>query len=573
MAFNKKPIGSAEELETYGVWVKSEPQDLTASLAEAVNFDAEAVPYEHDYAAGFGDFGNLDTDIPEVGAQAGEIDSENDDYDDGMAADFGKSSEAASTQLLMKIADELSSIRSELNTLKKEFAGIRAGGASGVKADPRHRGFFPEDEDEKIALTGDEMESFFTSNDFTVEENLGFDAMREADETALKELAGEDAGAETEAMNLDYDNLGIDLENDIEETQEDFSTSALSFEEMAALETVEQEDDIQEIVEEFAPLEPIDEDEELRDLRIEGASPFTPAPDNVDYLEADNFVLDDSMLNDSSLETPLAENDLNINDNILLDYPPPDSGEGADAGLDDANFDISLDDIPVEGLYEGTLDLSDVVIDEQPAAPAPVEDAFDDQGIDIAVNIPELVLEEQDTVVEPAVQEPALSADAPSMESVADDISFDDDLAFELDDLDAKIDDLSSVIDLGPDTSEIKSKDNPAADNEDRFAQVIPEGFEVNAVEAAVSIYDEMEAFVEDELPIGGEEKTPDIAAGAEAAAENPALPSALKGELKSVLSYMDHLLESLPEDKIEEFAKSEFFDSYKKIFKELGLV
>jgi hypothetical protein len=50
-------------------------------------------------------------------------------------------------------------------------------------------------------------------------------------------------------------------------------------------------------------------------------------------------------------------------------------------------------------------------------------------------------------------------------------------------------------------------------------------------------------------------------------------IPVGLETELKRVLSYMDHLLESLPEDKIEEFAKSEYFDTYKKIFKELGLV
>ena len=45
-----------------------------------------------------------------------------------------------------------------------------------------------------------------------------------------------------------------------------------------------------------------------------------------------------------------------------------------------------------------------------------------------------------------------------------------------------------------------------------------------------------------------------------------------LKSEIKSVLSYMDQLLENLPEDKIEEFAKSEQFDTYKKLFKKLGL-
>jgi len=38
-------------------------------------------------------------------------------------------------------------------------------------------------------------------------------------------------------------------------------------------------------------------------------------------------------------------------------------------------------------------------------------------------------------------------------------------------------------------------------------------------------------------------------------------------------LSYLDKLLDSLPEDKIEEFANSEYFDTYKKLFEELGLV
>ena len=50
-------------------------------------------------------------------------------------------------------------------------------------------------------------------------------------------------------------------------------------------------------------------------------------------------------------------------------------------------------------------------------------------------------------------------------------------------------------------------------------------------------------------------------------------IPSDLKVELRNILSYMDQLLESLPEEKIEEFAKSSYFDSYKKLFKDLGLV
>ena len=47
---------------------------------------------------------------------------------------------------------------------------------------------------------------------------------------------------------------------------------------------------------------------------------------------------------------------------------------------------------------------------------------------------------------------------------------------------------------------------------------------------------------------------------------------SELKKDIKSVLLYMDQLLENLPEDKIVEFAKSEEFITYKKLFNELGL-
>lgn len=49
-------------------------------------------------------------------------------------------------------------------------------------------------------------------------------------------------------------------------------------------------------------------------------------------------------------------------------------------------------------------------------------------------------------------------------------------------------------------------------------------------------------------------------------------IPKNLKEEVISVLSYMDQLLENLPEDKIAEFAKSEHFVTYKKLFDELGL-
>jgi hypothetical protein len=49
-------------------------------------------------------------------------------------------------------------------------------------------------------------------------------------------------------------------------------------------------------------------------------------------------------------------------------------------------------------------------------------------------------------------------------------------------------------------------------------------------------------------------------------------MSSSLKQEIKTVLAYMDKLLEALPEEKIEEFARSEHFETYKRLFEELGL-
>jgi hypothetical protein len=57
-----------------------------------------------------------------------------------------------------------------------------------------------------------------------------------------------------------------------------------------------------------------------------------------------------------------------------------------------------------------------------------------------------------------------------------------------------------------------------------------------------------------------------------ENASSADSIPEGMKEEIKSVLSYMDQLLESLPEEKITEFAQSEQFETYKKLFKELGL-
>jgi pilus assembly protein FimV len=64
------------------------------------------------------------------------------------------------------------------------------------------------------------------------------------------------------------------------------------------------------------------------------------------------------------------------------------------------------------------------------------------------------------------------------------------------------------------------------------------------------------------------EQKPVSVSAGE----KNDEIPGDITQEVKSVLLYMDQLLENLPEDKIIEFAHSEQFATYKKLFSDLGL-
>ncbi|MCE1196156.1 hypothetical protein LWX53_06630 [bacterium] len=78
--------------------------------------------------------------------------------------------------------------------------------------------------------------------------------------------------------------------------------------------------------------------------------------------------------------------------------------------------------------------------------------------------------------------------------------------------------------------------------------------------------------------PAPATEAAPEAASGeappaaAAVAQGSPAMPDAMLADLKKLLGYMDRLLESLPEDKIDEFARSEYFDLYRKIYEYFDL-
>ncbi|MDR1211836.1 MAG: hypothetical protein LBK40_06360 [Spirochaetaceae bacterium] len=604
MANEKKPsiyydrgtIGSQDELDEYGVWVKSEPQDLTAGSAgsdfdlpdieELPDMEGAAPDGGGDDAFGFsvdesssGDAQEDDLELPEFdisdsfgpespgnAADASEdssfTDISMDDFldasgetsvesaeepagetgfdDSGLDIDFDESGDSSpvspveedvefddiaavdkdlrdakpeprsqtdlSTQLLMKIANELSSIKVELSSLKSELAAHTSSGEAPVqkKAAREEGGFFDEEEDEKIALTGDELNNILNTADFT--EEAGQDAT--AGETEEIDLGGDFSGAAHEGLALRDDEIPSDAPF-TEGTEE----------ELILDENILDEKD----------------NEVLKELRESGAKPMTEAPDDTSYLEEpeDNAALDEAVLDGPVL------------DETVLDEAEPDFDIALPGEADfDAAQDMALEEPGAEPeLEEIGIDLEETPVDDV----SPVEAAEDDQGL----------AEEE----------------------------------LELD------------LDLG-DFDDVHSLESAeAAPEEESFASVLPEGFVVEPDEAPsyggqedeVEILPGESAGIEEDALIDLDEPElppaePDFstaevpafeapaieateAAGDSGAEDSPeGLPPNLRTELKTVLSYMDQLLESLPEDKIEEFAKSEYYETYKKLFEELGL-
>jgi hypothetical protein len=590
---DRSTIGSSDELDEYGVWVKSEPQDLSSITTESQDpldssipdfedlpdfdsnlgiagdeteseesFDFEDLPAEDGEPAGESSGSLSENDFTEVSLDdflgdviedleepAQEQESQSsytdvdaidsfeslDDTEDKVEIDMSDFDDVAavsrdlqepapqtakspgadlSTQLLMKIADELSSIKKELSSLKSELSAVRGEAASAESGEESGGGFFDEEDDEKIALTGDELDNILNTADFTEEagsdateeipgdfssmeeENIGEENILPAGteepeqpesflaDDLFQETDAQDSGLELTLDEPDLDEIGGETGLDqpantgssILDSQEfDVSLDEAGLEDSFNLSAPEEEISI-DLDDEFPETIDVEakDTEELKQLRQEGAEPMTAPPEDTSYLEED----------------PLAEEQIDLS-GAAIDEPDL-SGEIKENPIEEP----SLDDISFE-----------------------IEDSFEEKEGE-----GDIIFEEEEE--QESVPEEELILDIPS--------------------------------------------------GEESFTQVIPDGFVVEAEDGS-GLLPEEDGF--DLFEESAPEPEPSVPAAAEpppqrTSAEDPSnIPVNIKQELKTVLSYMDQLLESLPEDKIEEFAKSEHFDTYKKLFEELGLV
>ena len=395
----------------------------------------------------------------------------------------------------------------------------------------------------------------------------------------------------------------------------ELTESTEDFVEIPLEEVLEEEETLLDVSfeeEESLPDFAIEEIEELSEIQESGVEPITYAPD-----------ADDS---DYLTEDPLSEDPLSLEESIDL----------SEAVIDEPDFSSEIQDNPIEepSLEDISIDLDleeDISIPESIFDESASEVEMLDQEIELSMDISEDSAdselleddfipfetddEDMDLLSSVHVSSPVSSEDGGDLSLIPEGFVVDatESDSVEFDSLETDSEELISTdfpedsttveeleMELGSpelDASELDTLDtldvldSPEPDSGAEFdsemelhSEAELDTMELDSDET-ISI-DDIDDFVTETEDFSEEitemqDDTPPSGTIPEAVsvtAKSPAekseeIPSHLKKELKTVLSYMDQLLESLPDEKIEEFARSEYYDTYKKLFKELGLV
>jgi hypothetical protein len=443
----------------------------------------------------------------------------------GSGRGSARQTEAApslANDLLERIASELSSIRGELVTLKSQIGTLKGEEAVARQAEdeePKAKaaagGFFDEEEDETIALTGDELDNILNTADFT------------------EETPGEgEAG-----LDVDLGSVSLEEESILPESG-DYQLS----ESLPGIEEIHLEPSEAAIEE-----PPANEFPEIEIMAEEGAKPVTQAPEDTSYLEEP---LEETEELDLS-EIPLHEEALGGMPGIREEGEPIEETEEAISIMEEALPEI-------EGLEDITLGMeaSPGYMPEPEAVEEarPVEALPEIEDIDFG----EISLAEESSASVEEVEEVEEAEEVEELDVMEDDLSPVETSTIEDNELAARLEEAT-----------IKPAE-PVSFHPDEIPMDLDDSFFVGAPEAArPEELEPMEAAPPEPVAPAKKAEAPKATPQPQAGGEN----DRLKNEIRGVLSYLDKLLESLPESKIDEFAHSEYFDTYKKLFEELGLV
>jgi hypothetical protein len=316
-------------------------------------------------------------------------------------------------------------------------------------------------------------------------------------------------------------------------------------------------------------------------LPVETAEPVSPDEDILSY---ETPVLEEDKIESLEIEESAPDDTLVLSAESLLSVQDSDNALDTTSPVEELPDELELDELSVEkddGAEEAVMELPEIDLEgipeveiEPAPAPPPTEDeseTIDLETLDLGEEptvidaVPEHVDDAEELLEIESVPETEPQEEKPSSEPTQglDDLPEEVDLEA----LAAEAEELEDNIPTPPVVDDLEIGELEAVADE-----------EAPAAEKEIEIAFESEPSKEPETavdPLGQVlemEEVGDEAPAETAPAAESDIPDNLKDEIRTVLKYMDHLLEALPDEKIQEFASSDYFVMYKKLFEDLGL-
>lgn len=517
-------------------------------------------------------------------------------------------------ELLTQIVDDLKEVKNEISNLKSEFEEFKRNGAGSeseeviepvVEPIPNDgdKGFFgDEDDDDTIALSGDELTNILSSAEMTSENSDGeqeLEAPSSSADARESVQTEEDILGSAESMpEVPNDYNQEDADSDVDFGNESLEEPNLDEVEIGA--SAEEESDASEEseAEEEIEVPKVDDilvessNSDFIENAITGDVPAPAEESEGEFTESQDF--EEPLVGEEELKAEAEEQSERLA--AELSEADDDNSEDEDSSDTTPEMDQILATIHQENMEKDKIH-PEVYSESEESEESPLEEPVAPQ-----VNEPEkeldieaLKTEALEEFDEPEVVEnddienessveveyvPATGGDPFANEEKPE--LTEDNIEFLKEDEDEKIE---PGISEEPVTKVFNGWENP--DNTDEAIseeEAVAESAGATEVAEAETVAEEpaleaSEPEVADEVPGASglsaaalASSGNDTSSSEETDAPAEAIPEELKEEIKTVLSYMDQLLENLPEEKIEEFARSEQFSTYKKLFKELGL-
>ena len=582
------------DLSDFGIDANAEETPIVQDVEEAKNKEKVI-----DYDLSVGDENTATAPVVnEIKSDTENTDELEQVVSEPAAADENKTT--VDNSLLQQIVSELSNLKDEMNKLKTNLEEIKhepavAAGAAAAsvsnevdipeETEEDKGGFFSgDDEDDTIALSFDELDNIMNTADFsdTVEADENTDAI--SDETVETEAEVEEPVVE---------------ETVIEETEAEspiIEEPVISEEEPVIEETEAESPVIEEpVISEEEPVieesviteeEPIIE-ENLVEIEAEESSE-EPAIEEI--LTEDTVPLEeDNIEDDTIIEESIISSEPEISDT-------PDISDSTETVIENAfssDESTSIEDIDInEDQTEDSFDFSNEKLEEPEIdyfIPDGNDELFEEEALPDEISIPkeeDLLVEStasdfmdsvketteeeepEELIQEESIDEMELELPEESEEEVIENV-----ITVEADDDIPTVDKVLSE-ETEPEV-EVDAETEAEAENEPEVEESftsVDSFSEENTIEEPVTEAPVETSFAEvDNLDNTLSDSNLAYLDKTDSETETAATTD-LKQDIKSVLLYMDQLLENLPEEKIVEFAKSDEFVTYKKLFSELGL-